>query len=332
MPIAVGASTGRSVVIVDGVRTPFAKAGGALADVPAHELGRVAVRELLARTELDPARVDEVVLGNCGTPAEAANIAACSALEAGVPRAVPAFTRAPQLRLGHRGDRPGGRAHRRGLGHDRDRGRHRVDVELPAPAWATTSRRRSAPPRAGARCPRGSRPSSAFAPVARPARRHPRGPDRPGERPQHGPDGRGAGARVRRSRARRRTRSRSSRTGARSRPGTRAGSRRRSRPSTPRPRSRPWRRTSARGASRRWSRSPSSSRSSTAATARSRSATPARSPTAPRRSWSWTRRRPAPRATARSAASAPSRSPGSSPSAWGSGRCTPRRWRSRARA
>jgi acetyl-CoA acyltransferase len=92
MPIAVGASTGRSVVIVDGVRTPFAKAGGALADVPAHELGRVAVRELLARTELDPARVDEVVLGNCGTPAESANIARVSALEAGVPRAVPAFS------------------------------------------------------------------------------------------------------------------------------------------------------------------------------------------------------------------------------------------------
>jgi len=92
MGIAVGAPTGKSVVIVDGLRTPFAKAGTALASVPAHELGRLAVRELIARTELDPARVDEVVLGNCGTPSESANIARVAALEAGVPRAVPAFT------------------------------------------------------------------------------------------------------------------------------------------------------------------------------------------------------------------------------------------------
>ncbi len=92
MAISVNVPAGRSVVIVEGVRTPFAKAGAALADVPAHELGRIAVRELLARTELDPAQVDEVVLGNCGTPAESANIARVAALESGIPPSVPAFT------------------------------------------------------------------------------------------------------------------------------------------------------------------------------------------------------------------------------------------------
>ena len=92
MPIGVNATRGRTVVLVDGVRTPFAKSGSALKDIPAQELGRVAVRELLARTEFDPSRLDEVVLGNCGTPADAANLARVSALEAGVPRAVPAFT------------------------------------------------------------------------------------------------------------------------------------------------------------------------------------------------------------------------------------------------
>jgi acetyl-CoA acetyltransferase family protein len=92
MAIGVNATKGRTVVLVDGVRTPFAKSGSALKDVPAQELGRVAVRELLARTEFDPAKLDEVVLGNCGTPADAANLARVSALEAGVPRAVPAFT------------------------------------------------------------------------------------------------------------------------------------------------------------------------------------------------------------------------------------------------
>jgi len=92
MAIGVEATRGRSVVIVDGVRTPFAKSGSALKDVPAQELGRIALRELLARTEFDPAGLDEVVLGNCGTPAEAANLARVSALEAGIPRGVPAFT------------------------------------------------------------------------------------------------------------------------------------------------------------------------------------------------------------------------------------------------
>ncbi len=85
-------STRRHAVIVDGVRTPFAKAMTAFKDVSAAELGRIAVREVLARTEFDPARLGTVVMGNCGTPAEAANIARVAALEAGVPRQVEAFT------------------------------------------------------------------------------------------------------------------------------------------------------------------------------------------------------------------------------------------------
>ena len=56
------------------------------------ELGRVAVGELLARHELDPARLDEVILGNCAQPAEAANVARVTALRAGVPAGVPGLT------------------------------------------------------------------------------------------------------------------------------------------------------------------------------------------------------------------------------------------------
>jgi acetyl-CoA acyltransferase len=82
----------RTVVIVDGVRTPFAKAGTALKDVSARELGRVAVRELLERTELDPALVDETIIGNVGQPMDATNIARVIALEAGIPRERPAHT------------------------------------------------------------------------------------------------------------------------------------------------------------------------------------------------------------------------------------------------
>jgi acetyl-CoA acetyltransferase family protein len=78
--------------ILGGVRTPFAKAGTAFARVPAYELGRVAITELLARHELDPGRLDEVILGNCAGPAEAANVARVTALRAGVPMRVPGFT------------------------------------------------------------------------------------------------------------------------------------------------------------------------------------------------------------------------------------------------
>jgi acetyl-CoA acyltransferase len=82
----------RDVVLIDGYRTPFAKAGTALAGVSARELGRVAVTELLARTGADPAQIDEVILGNVAQPADSTNIARVVALLSGIPDRVPAFT------------------------------------------------------------------------------------------------------------------------------------------------------------------------------------------------------------------------------------------------
>jgi acetyl-CoA acyltransferase len=84
--------TAPAVWILGGVRTPFARAGGALAGLPAVELARLAFGELLARHELDPARLDEVVLGNCAQPTDAANPARVAALRAGVPERVPGLT------------------------------------------------------------------------------------------------------------------------------------------------------------------------------------------------------------------------------------------------
>jgi len=80
------------IYIVDGVRTPFAKAGTALADSDAVELGKAAMSMLLARTGIDPAAIEEVILGCVGQPADAANIARVVALRAGVPESVPAIT------------------------------------------------------------------------------------------------------------------------------------------------------------------------------------------------------------------------------------------------
>jgi acetyl-CoA acetyltransferase family protein len=74
------------IAIVEGVRTPFVKAFGPLASVPAQELGRVATLGVLGRAGLRPDQVDQVIFGNVCMPADAANIARVIALEAGVPR------------------------------------------------------------------------------------------------------------------------------------------------------------------------------------------------------------------------------------------------------
>ncbi len=78
--------------ILGGVRTPFAKAGSAFRKVPSYELGRIAAAETIARAELDPGRLDEVIFGHCAMPSEAANSTRIVALRAGVPERVPAFT------------------------------------------------------------------------------------------------------------------------------------------------------------------------------------------------------------------------------------------------
>ena len=46
------------IAIVAGIRTPFARAFGPLASVPAYELGRIVTEEVLRRAQLRPAAVD----------------------------------------------------------------------------------------------------------------------------------------------------------------------------------------------------------------------------------------------------------------------------------
>ena len=82
----------RKVAIIDGVGTPLCKAGGALGAFGADDLGAVVVRELVARTGIDPARVDEVIFGAVAHPAEAMNLARVIAGKAGLPKEVIAQT------------------------------------------------------------------------------------------------------------------------------------------------------------------------------------------------------------------------------------------------
>jgi acetyl-CoA acetyltransferase family protein len=82
----------KNVVIVDGLRTPYARMGTAFNDISAHELGALLVKEFIARLELDPETISEVIFGNVAQPPEATNIARNIALLAGIPERIPAFT------------------------------------------------------------------------------------------------------------------------------------------------------------------------------------------------------------------------------------------------
>ena len=79
-------------VIVAAARTPIGSFGGALANTPAHTLGAAVISALLARSGLDPAQVDEVILGQVLTAGAGQNPARQAALAAGLPHAVPAMT------------------------------------------------------------------------------------------------------------------------------------------------------------------------------------------------------------------------------------------------
>ena len=78
--------SGPEVWVVDGLRTPFAKSGAQLKDMKALALGVPLLRDLIYRTGIKPSEIDEVVIGNTGSPEDAANIARVIALEAGVPK------------------------------------------------------------------------------------------------------------------------------------------------------------------------------------------------------------------------------------------------------
>lgn len=74
------------LAVLAGVRTPFAKAFGALANVPADQLGRIAVEAVLPRANIRLADVGEVVFGNVAGQADASNIARVIALRSGIPQ------------------------------------------------------------------------------------------------------------------------------------------------------------------------------------------------------------------------------------------------------
>ena len=82
----------QDAVIVAALRTAIGTFGGSLANVPAHELGALVIRALLERTGIDPAAVDEVIMGQVLTAGTGQNPARQAAMAAGLPHTTPALT------------------------------------------------------------------------------------------------------------------------------------------------------------------------------------------------------------------------------------------------
>ncbi len=82
----------QDVVIVAATRTAVGSFQGALANIPAVELGAAVIRQLIQQTGIDAAEVDEVILGQVLTAGAGQNPARQAAMNAGLPHAVPAMT------------------------------------------------------------------------------------------------------------------------------------------------------------------------------------------------------------------------------------------------
>ncbi len=82
----------QEVVIVAATRTAVGSFQGALASIPATALGAAVIRRLLDQTGIEPAEVDEVILGQVLTAGSGQNPARQAAIHAGLPHAVPALT------------------------------------------------------------------------------------------------------------------------------------------------------------------------------------------------------------------------------------------------
>jgi acetyl-CoA C-acetyltransferase len=80
------------IFIISAVRTPIGKFGGAFAEMTAPELGAFAARAALERAQVEPAQLNEVIMGNARPAGVGPNPARQIAKRAGVPFEVPAFT------------------------------------------------------------------------------------------------------------------------------------------------------------------------------------------------------------------------------------------------
>ena len=82
----------KELYVVNCCRTAIGSFGGALKNTPATELGAIVVKEVIKRSGVDPANIDEVMFGGVLTAGLGQNVARQVAVKGGVPYSVPAYT------------------------------------------------------------------------------------------------------------------------------------------------------------------------------------------------------------------------------------------------
>src|SRR5436190_23266128 len=80
------------IAIISACRTAVGKFQGSLSDLTATQLGAIAVREAVKRAGIDPAEVDECIMGNVVSAGLGQNPARQAAIYGGLPPAVGAMT------------------------------------------------------------------------------------------------------------------------------------------------------------------------------------------------------------------------------------------------
>lgn len=79
------------IFIVAAKRTAVGKFGGSLAAMPAADIAAVVIKDILAETKIDPAKLDEVIVGNILMAGQGQGVARQAAIKAGIPDTVPAW-------------------------------------------------------------------------------------------------------------------------------------------------------------------------------------------------------------------------------------------------
>jgi acetyl-CoA acyltransferase len=80
------------IVVVEGTRTPFARARSVYHRMPASALGGVVLKETVARSGIDPKLIGELYFGIVSPPAEGSNVARESLFDSGLPATIPCTT------------------------------------------------------------------------------------------------------------------------------------------------------------------------------------------------------------------------------------------------
>jgi len=86
------ADNGRKAVLIDGCRIPFLRSGTGYRNLMSYDLGRLAIRAIVKRTQIEPEKIDQVIMGCVIANLATTNVAREASLGAGLPVSIPAFT------------------------------------------------------------------------------------------------------------------------------------------------------------------------------------------------------------------------------------------------